>query len=251
MAANSHRTVVFLATVTGIGKVLVAKRRSVVTFGLALGRRVSIVSTITRIGGSLSQNAEQSSDLDSRLIAVSKVAIVTGIRRVLVAKRRSVVTSWSPRLNSVNNHKDRGGPCHKTQICRQFGLAFGRRVLKVATVTRIGRVLVAKRRSVVTSWSPHVKSVNNHKDRGGPCRKTQNSRQFWTRPWSQSGNNHRDRGVLVAKRRSVVTFGLAFGQPFRGAFGKNHSPPSSRLTSLNLTVGTKQQTYVVEFYGWD
>ena len=51
-----------LKSVTGIGGVVVAKRRTVVTFGLVSGGRVSKVSTVTGIGG------------------------------VVVAKRRAVVT---------------------------------------------------------------------------------------------------------------------------------------------------------------
>ena len=39
------------STVTGIGGVVVAKRRTVVTFGLVSGLRVSRVSTVTGIGG--------------------------------------------------------------------------------------------------------------------------------------------------------------------------------------------------------
>ena len=40
-----------VSTVTGIGGVVVAKRRTVVTFGLVSLRRVSKVSTVTGIGG--------------------------------------------------------------------------------------------------------------------------------------------------------------------------------------------------------
>ena len=40
-----------VSTVTGIGGVVVAKRRTVVTFGLVSGLRVSKVSTVTEIGG--------------------------------------------------------------------------------------------------------------------------------------------------------------------------------------------------------
>ena len=107
-----------------------------------------------------------------------------GLGRKTQICRHFWTRTWSPRFNSVHNHKDRGVLVTKRRCAVSFGLAFGRRVLKVATVTRIGRVLVAKRRSVVTSWSPHVKSVNNHKDRR----------------------------VLVAKRRTIVSFGLALGR---------------------------------------
>ena len=62
-----------VSTVTGIGGVVVAKRRTVVTFGLVSGLRVSKVSTVTGIGGSWSRNAELSSLLDSsRLFASQK-----------------------------------------------------------------------------------------------------------------------------------------------------------------------------------
>ena len=78
----------------GSGGVVVAKRRTVVTFGLAFGIRVSKVSTVRGSGG------------------------------VLVAKPRSVVTFWTSvwysRLERVNSHGDGGGPGRETQICRHF-----------------------------------------------------------------------------------------------------------------------------------
>ena len=40
-----------MSTVTGIGEVVVAQRRAVVTFGLVSSLRVSKVSTVTGIGG--------------------------------------------------------------------------------------------------------------------------------------------------------------------------------------------------------
>ena len=46
---------------------------------------------------------------------------------------------------------------------------------------------------------------------GGRGREAQNCRHFWTRLGSsrlKSVNGHRDRGVVVAKRRTAVTFGL-------------------------------------------
>ena len=42
-----------------------------------------------------------------------------------------------------------------------------------------------------------IKSVNSHRDRGGPGRETQNCRHFWTRLRSsrlKNVNSHRDRG---------------------------------------------------------
>ena len=63
--------------------------------------------------------------------------------------------------------------------------------------------------------SSRLKSVNIHTDRASPCRETQNCRHFWTCVSSshlKSVNMHKDPGVLVAKRRTVVTVGLAFGR---------------------------------------
>ena len=50
---------------------------------------------------------------------------------------------------------------------------------------------------------------------GGSGRETQICRHFGTRFGSshfKNVNSHRDRGGLVAKRKSVVTFGLALGR---------------------------------------
>ena len=102
--------------------------------------------------------------------------------------------------------------------------------------------IVAKRRTVVTFYVSYYKSVNSHWDRGGRGRETQNCHHFWTRLASsrlKSVNSHRDRGgpwsrnaelsslftfritkvstvtgiggVVVAKRRTVITFGLVSG----------------------------------------
>ena len=72
---------------------IAAKRRTVVTFGLGLGFRVSKVSRVTGIGGVLV--AKRRIVLTFGLVLglrVSKVSTVTGIEGVLVAKRRTVVT---------------------------------------------------------------------------------------------------------------------------------------------------------------
>ena len=75
--------------------------------------------------------------------------------------------------------------------------------------------IVAKRRTVVTVYVSHYKSVNSHADQGGRGRETQNCRHFWIRLGSsrlKSVNSHRDPwGVVVAKRKTVVTFGLVSG----------------------------------------
>ena len=154
-----------VSTVTGIGGVVFAKRRTVVTFGLASGLRVSKVSTVTGIGG------------------------------VVVAKRRTVVTFgifWtrlgSSRLKSVNSDRDQGGRGRETQNCRHFW-------------TRLG--------------SSRLKSVNSHGDPGGSWSRNaelstllDSPRVFASQQCQQSQGSG---GVVVAKRRTVVTFGLASG----------------------------------------
>ena len=88
------------------------------------------------------------------------------------------------------------------------------RISKVS-VTGIGGVVVAKCRTVVTfRLASHLrvsKVTTVTGIGGGPGRETQNCRHFWTRLASSrlaSVNSHRDPGVVVAKRRTVVTFGL-------------------------------------------
>ena len=74
------------------------------------------------------------------------------------------------------------------QNCRAFGLALRLGVARRSTATGIGG-----------SWSRNAKLSS-----------------LLTRVWSsrlKSVNSHRDRGVAVAKSRTVVTFGLAFGPP--------------------------------------
>ena len=94
----------------------------------------------------------------------------------IVAKRRTVVTFYASRLQSVNSHRDRG-------------------------------VVVAKRRTVVTFYLSRLQSVNSHRDRGVVVAKRRTVVTFYLSRL-QSVNSHRDRGVVVAKRRTVVTFGL-------------------------------------------
>ena len=104
-------------TGTMIVKVLVAKRRTVVTFGLTLGL-ISVHNhgdwgkrrTVVTFGLTLG-------------LRVCQVSTVTGIAEVLVTKRRTVMI---------------------------FGLALGLRVSKTSTVTGSGGVLVAKRRTMLT-----------------------------------------------------------------------------------------------------
>ena len=144
-----------VATVTGIGGVVVAKRRTVVTFGLVSGLCVSKVSAVTGIGGVVV--AKRRTVVTFGLVSglcVSKVAAVIGIGGVVVAKRRTVVT---------------------------FGVVSFLSVSKVSTVTGIGGVVVAKRRTVghfgTRFGSSRLKSANRHRDRGGRGREKQNCRR--------------------------------------------------------------------------
>ena len=190
----------------GSGGVLVAKRRTVVTFGLVLRLRVSKLSTVTGIGGSSSRNAELSSLLESSPVFVSqKCQHSQGSGGVLVAKCRTVVTFGfvsNHRVSKVSTVTGIGGVLvAKRRTVVSFGLVSGRRVSKVSTVTGIGGVLVAKRRTVVTfgvvlrlrvSKVSTVTGIG-----GGPRRETQNCRHFWTCLASsrlKSVNSHRDRG---------------------------------------------------------
>ena len=95
-----------VSTVTGIGGVVVAKRRTVVTFGLVSGVRVSKVSTVTGIGGVVV--AKPRTVVTFGLVSslrISKVSTVTGIGGVVVAKPRTVVTFG---LAAGERRKERG-----------------------------------------------------------------------------------------------------------------------------------------------
>ena len=75
--------------------------------------------------------------------------------------------------------------------------------------------IVAKRRTVVTFYVLHYKNVNSHRDRGGRGRETQAVVTFGhvsalrvSKALTVTGIG----GVVVAKPRTVVTFGLASGE---------------------------------------
>ena len=184
------------------------------------------------------------------------VGLVSDLRRTcvglagdtkIVAKRRTVVTFYVSHYKSVNSHRDRGGPGRETQISRHFWtrLVFASQQCQQSQGSGASWSRNADQSSLLDS-SSRLKSVNSHRDRGGPGRETQISRHFWTRLASsrlKSVNSHRDRGgswsrnadqsslldssrvfasqkcqqsqgsrgVVVAKRRSVVTFGLVSG----------------------------------------
>ena len=166
-----------VSTVTRIGGVLVAKPRTVVTFGFVLRLRVSKVSTVTGIGGVLVAKPRTVVTFGFVLrLRVSKVSTVTGIGGVLVAKPRTVVT---------------------------FGLVSRLRVSKVSTVTGIGGGPGRETQNCRHFWtrlaSSRLKSVNSHRDRGGPGREAQNCRHFWTRRWREE--RREERGKKRDERR--------------------------------------------------
>ena len=162
-----------VSTITGIGGVVVAKRRTVVT------RRTVVVVLL---------------DLCLR---VSKVSTITGIGGVVVAKRRTVVTRRtvvvvtfglvSSRLKTVNNHRDRGRAWSRN----------------------------AERSSLLDSSLCASQKRQQSQGSGGPWSRNakrssllDSSRAFASQKCQQS------RGigeVVVAKRRTVVTFGLVSG----------------------------------------
>ena len=201
--------------------VVVAKPRTVVTFGLVLRLRVSKVSTVTGIGGVVL--AKPRTVVTFGLVSglrVSKMSTVTGIRGVVVAKPRTVVTfrlvsglrvsemstfpgsggSWSrnPKLSSVldpsrvfafqkcQQSQGWGGRGRETQNCRHFWTRPGSSHLKS----------VNSHKDQGGRWtrlaSSRLKSVNRHRDRGGRGRETQNCRHFWTRPGLRVSNGGRE-----------------------------------------------------------
>ena len=129
-----------VSTVTTDPGVVFAKRRIVVTFGLALGLRVSKVTNSLRDWG---------------VFASHKCQYRSGGR---VRETQNCRHFWTPvgssRLDSVNSHKGSGGRVRETQNCRHFWTPVG---------------------------SSRLDSVNSHRDRWGPGRETENCRHFWTR----------------------------------------------------------------------
>ena len=125
---------------------IVAKRRIVVTFGLAFGLRVSKVSAVTGIGG------------------------------VVVAKRQSNYRHfwtrvWSSRLKSVNSHRDRGDHGRERQNYRHFWTCVWFSRLKSVNSHRDrgghGRERQNCRHFWTCVWFSRFKSVNGHRDLGG------------------------------------------------------------------------------------
>ena len=170
---------------------IVAKRRSaVVTFYVSHYKSVNIHRDP---GGSWSRNPELSSLLDSpRVFASQKCQHSQGSGGVVVAKPRTVLT---------------------------FGLASGLRVSKVSTVTGIrggrGREAQNCRHFWTRLASSHLKSVNIHRDPGGSWSRNPELLSFLDSSCvfaSQKCQHSQGSGVVVvAKPRTVVTFGLASG----------------------------------------
>ena len=200
-----------VSTITGIGGVVVAKPRTVVTFGFVSFRRVSKVSTVAGIRGGCGGETQNCRHFWTRL-GSSRLKSVNSHRDsgggVVVAKRRTVVTFGFvsfrrvSKVSTVTGIRGGGVVVAKRRTVVTFGLISGRRVSKVSTVTGIrGGVVVAKRRTVVAFEivsGLRVSKVSTVTGiRGGCGGETQNCCGFWTRLGSsrlKSVNSHRDRG---------------------------------------------------------
>ena len=200
-------------TVTGIGGVLVAKRKTVITVGFVLGRRISRVPTVTKIGGVLGRETQN--------------------------RRHSWVCVWLSQLKSANNHRDRRDPGRETQTCRHFWTSVGSSHLKSANRHKdwgcpwsrnvepsslLGSCLLVaaqkwqQSQASAWSWSRNAELstfldlrcvVASQKCRpsqrlGGFGRETQNCRHFWIRVRSshrKRANTGRDGGSAGKTRR--------------------------------------------------
>ena len=129
---------------------------------------------------------------------------------------------WSPRLKSGNCHKDREGLGRKTQICRHFLVAACQ---KCQQSQGSGGSLSQNTEQSSVLDSPLVAKWQQSQGSGGPCRKTQICRHFWTRVWSTLPRSIREKSQPSKQQTYVVEFDVGL---------------SSRLTSLNLTVGTNE-----------
>ena len=110
-----------------------------------------------------------------------------------------------------------GGDARSLRLCPQAPAIIRNRSRRVG-----GTKIVAKRRTVVTCYVSYYKSVNSHRDRGGPGRETQNCRHFWTRLASsrlKGVNSYRDRGGPGRETQNCRHFWTCFA--------------SSRLNSVN------------------
>ena len=178
----------------GSGGVMVAKCRIVVTFGLVSGLRVSKVSTVTGIGGGHGREMQNCRHFWTRLA--------------------------SSRLKSVNRHRDPGGSwsrnaelsslldssrvfaSQKCQPSQGSGGSWSRNA-ELSSLLDSSRVFSSQKcqpsQGSGGSWSRNAE-LSSLLD---------SSRVFASQKCQQSQGSE---GVVVAKRRTVVTFGLASGQ---------------------------------------
>ena len=137
---------------------------------------------------------------------------------VCVRKRSQAFPSVPKRSRGSRIPRGRNG--RETHNCRHLLTS------KVSTVTGFGEVALETRKAVVTFglaagrhiwtclWSSRRKSVNNHKDAVNRAGETPDCRHIWTCFLSarrKRVNKHHDRGFVLAKCKTVVTFGLASG----------------------------------------
>ena len=198
----------------GSGGVVVAKPRTVVTFGLVSCLRVSKVSSHRDGGGGRGREAQNCRHfwtclVSSRLKSVNSHRNPGGRGRETQNCRHFWTRLGCPCLKSVNSHRDRGGRGRETQNCRHFWTCLeclGGRGRETQNCRHFWTPLVSSR----------LKSVNSHRDRGGSWSRNpelssllDSSRLFASQKCQQSQGSG---GVVVAKPRTVVTFGLADGE---------------------------------------
>ena len=174
--------------------------------------------------------------------------LITGIREVAIANPQNCCHFWTgvafSRLTSVNNHGDRRGCRLEMQNHRQFldlcWVLASQKFQQSKGVTGIGRVVVAKRKSVVTFG---LVEASRHKRQqspgsGGRGCEGQNFRHFWivvvffssdfytgTTPSSRASSPPKSTAGLRfrTRRRLSLMGGLAGGWPSPGRCG-GHPP---------------------------
>ena len=141
----SGRRVSKVSTVTGIGGVVVAKPRIVVTLGLFLGRHVSVGVNSHRDRGGRGRETQNCRHFWIRLASL--------------------------RVESGNSHRDRGGRGRETQNCRHFWTRLASSCLKRVDSHRDPGGRGHETQNCRHFWtrlvSSHLKSVNSHRDPGG------------------------------------------------------------------------------------
>ena len=167
-----------VSTVTGIGGVVVAKRRTVVTFGLASRRPVPTMTTVTGNGGGRGRETQNCRHFwTCLLLSCPKTDNCHRHRRGRGREPQNSRHSWTCSFLVVSQQcftsdKDRGRSWSRTaELSSLFGLASCRRVPKVSTVTGIGGRGREPRNCQLSSFfglalCRRVPSVNCHRDRG-------------------------------------------------------------------------------------